>query len=193
MNGHSHRTRSHAPWVSQDKQTRLLEALLNLIGEGTGCMAPGQSLAAGVLAELEHGALSIRTSRQDTHILRILNAYDDASSHDELVPGLAQVDNVDTSVLAPADVALHLEIAVLCAQMALGCQHHGDVHLLVCCDRTHSDYCLQPERTANCNPETEKRERLDAVTLVSAHAAGFSGLGTHSGAMGSNAAAARSP
>jgi len=43
--------------VSHDEEAGLLEVLLLLVGEGTGGVAAGEGLGAGVVSELEHSAL----------------------------------------------------------------------------------------------------------------------------------------
>jgi len=63
--------------------------------------------------------------------LGVLDGHDDASRQLQLLPGLGQIDDVD-AVIAPLEhVALHLEVQVLGAQVALGRQHQLDV-----CDTT---------------------------------------------------------
>ncbi len=54
---------------------------------------------------------------QGTH-LGILNAHNDAGSQVQLLPGLAQVNDIDAIQAALVHVALHLVVTVACAQMA---------------------------------------------------------------------------
>ena len=110
--------------ISDNEQTGLIEALLQLIGEGTGSMASNSGLATGIMSELEDTALAVRASRDGSNVLRVLNGNNHAGSELELLPSLAEVEYIDTVVAATVDIALHVSGAVLGTQVALGRQKH---------------------------------------------------------------------
>lgn len=43
------------------------------------------------------------------------------------IPGLADVDNIDTVRASLPQVRLHVHLEILRAEMALGCQHHLNI------------------------------------------------------------------
>ena len=51
--------------IGDDQKARLLESLLDLIGEGTRSVAAGEVVSTGVLAKLEDSTLSVGTGRDD--------------------------------------------------------------------------------------------------------------------------------
>jgi len=82
--------------VGDDDQTGLLERLGDVIGEVTGSESSSDSLSTSVGSELEDGTVTVRTSRDDANIVGVLDGSDDTGGEDELLPGLSNVDNVDT-------------------------------------------------------------------------------------------------
>ena len=82
--------------VGHNQQTGLQELLLTLVGQRTGSVTTSNVVGAGVLGELEHGTLTVRTARDSDNILRVLNGNDHTGSQHQLLPGLAQVDQVHT-------------------------------------------------------------------------------------------------
>jgi hypothetical protein len=90
-----------------------------------------QSLRAGVLSELQDGPGAVGAGGLHHDVLRVLDGDDHPGRQLQLVPCLAHVDDVDAVVSPLVDVPLHLEIAVLGPQMALGGQHELDVLLLL--------------------------------------------------------------
>jgi hypothetical protein len=60
---------------------------------------------------------------------RVVNGDNDAGSQDNLLPGLANVDHVDTVGPGLPQVGLHVHLEVLCAEMALRSQEHLNVLL----------------------------------------------------------------
>ena len=58
---------------------------------------------------------------------RVLDGHDDAGSEHKLLPGLANVDDVDAILAAAPDVLGHHEIRVLGADVHLGGEHLLDV------------------------------------------------------------------
>jgi len=114
--------------VSHDEETRLAETLLNLVGEGTRGETTSDGLNTEVLGELEDGALTIRTLRNDDDVLGVLDAGDDAGSEDELLPGGLKVDDVNTISTSLEHVGSHARIQVDSADVRLTCQKH--LHVL---------------------------------------------------------------
>jgi len=82
--------------VGDDDQTGLLERLGDVIGEVTGSESSSDGLGTSVGSELEDGTVTVRTSRDDANIVGVLDGSDDTGGEDELLPGLSNVDNVDT-------------------------------------------------------------------------------------------------
>ena len=80
--------------------------------------------------ELEDGPLGVRSAGADEHVLGVLNGGDGAGSEQDLLPGLLQVDDVDSIILLLEDVLLHGLLAVVGANMGGRGQHLGDVILL---------------------------------------------------------------
>jgi hypothetical protein len=85
-----------SPGVSQDQQPRLTESILQLIGEGTRCMPPCNSLAASVLGKLQDRTLSIRPCRLHNNVLGILNGDNHSGCQLQLIPGLANINDENT-------------------------------------------------------------------------------------------------
>jgi hypothetical protein len=82
--------------VGDDDQTGLLERLGDVVGEVTGSETSSDGLSSSVGSELEDGTVTVRTSRDDANIVGVLDGSDDTGGEDDLLPGLSNVDNVDT-------------------------------------------------------------------------------------------------
>lgn len=113
--------------VSDDDQAGLLEGLGDVIGEGTRSETSSNSLGTSEVGELVGSTLAIGTGRDDANISRVLNGGDDTGSKNNLLPDLADVDDVNTIGTALPDVVLHMLVAVLGADVAAGRQEHLDV------------------------------------------------------------------
>lgn len=132
--------------VGDDNQTRLLERASDVVGEASGSEATGNSGSAGMRGELENSALTVRTSRNHTDVGRVVNGSDDTGGQDELLPklgvrldrhdsigierilpGLANVDDVDAIRASLPDVRLHVHLEVLGAKVTLSRQEHLNV------------------------------------------------------------------
>jgi hypothetical protein len=85
-----------SPGISQDEQPRLEEGLLDLIGERSGGVAPGNGLRPRVGGKLEHRALAVGAGRLHADVLGVLNGHNHARRQLKLLPCLAQVDDVDS-------------------------------------------------------------------------------------------------
>lgn len=82
--------------VGDNDQARLLERARDVVGEVARGEAAGDGLGAGVRGELEDGTVAVRAGRDDADVVRVLDRGDDTRSEDELLPGLADVQDVDT-------------------------------------------------------------------------------------------------
>lgn len=82
--------------VGDDDDAGLLERTGDVVGEGTGGEAAGNGSGTSVGGELEDGTVAEGAARDDTDVSGVLDGSEDAGSEDELLPGLADVDQVDT-------------------------------------------------------------------------------------------------
>ena len=113
--------------VGDDDEAGLLERTGDVVGEGTGGEATGNGDGAGVGGELEDGTLAVGTGRDDTDVGGVVNGGDDAGGEDNLLPGLADVDDVHTILASLPEVRLHVNLEVLAAEVGLSSQEHLDV------------------------------------------------------------------
>ena len=82
--------------VGDDNQARLLELAGDVVCETTRGETTSDGLCTGVGSKFEYGTLTVRTSRDDTNIRRVVDGSDYACSKDDLFPSLADVNEVDT-------------------------------------------------------------------------------------------------
>lgn len=82
--------------VGDDDQTRLLERTSDVIGKGTRGEASGDGLSTSVGGIFEDGAVAVWASRDDTNVIWVLDGSDNTGSENELLPGLADVEDVNT-------------------------------------------------------------------------------------------------
>ena len=80
--------------------------------------------------ELEHSPLGVGAAGADEHVLGVLNGGDGAGGEQDLLPGLLQVDDVDSIILLLEDVLLHGSLGVGRPEMGGGSQHLSDVIFL---------------------------------------------------------------
>jgi hypothetical protein len=104
--------------IGTDDQTGLAERAGDVIGEGTGGETTDDGLSTNVLGELEGGTVTVRTGRDNNNILGlklhkislsvynlvinityVLDGGNDTGSENELLPGLTNVDQVDTFII----------------------------------------------------------------------------------------------
>ena len=81
--------------VSDDDQAGLLERAGDVVGEASGGEAAGDRLGTGVGGVLEDRTVAVRAGRNDTDVVRVLDSGNDTGGENELLPGLADVDDVD--------------------------------------------------------------------------------------------------
>mmetsp|Transcript_10236 Transcript_10236/g.11242 ORF Transcript_10236/g.11242 Transcript_10236/m.11242 type:complete len:248 (+) Transcript_10236:194-937(+) len=115
--------------IRHNQQARLQVLGRDLVGQGSWHPATGQRIRARVLAELEHSAGAVRTLRGHDDVTGVLDGHDNACRHLDLLPGLAQVDDVNAIHGAAEDIALHAIVDVACAQVGLTHQHHLHIFL----------------------------------------------------------------
>lgn len=82
--------------VGDDDESGLLEGTGDVVGEITGCETTSDRLGTSVCRELQDRTLSVRASRNDTDIMGVLNCSNHTSREDNLLPGLADVNDIDT-------------------------------------------------------------------------------------------------
>jgi hypothetical protein len=82
--------------VSDNDHSGLLERSSNVVGEVTGGESAGNGLSTSETGKLEHGSVTVRSGRDDGNVVRVLNGGEDTGGKDELLPGLAEVEDVDT-------------------------------------------------------------------------------------------------
>lgn len=83
-------------WVSKNQQPGFTEGCLHLIGEGTRSVPSSNGIGSSVLSKLQDGSLSIGPSRLNNDVLWVLNGNNNSSSHLELIPCFAKVEDVNT-------------------------------------------------------------------------------------------------
>lgn len=97
------------PWVGEDEQTGLAEGGLELIGKCTRRMPSSNGVRASVLRELEDGALAVGAGRLDNDVLGVLNGNNHPRRELQLLPCLAEVDDVDTYELQQRCSRIHIQ------------------------------------------------------------------------------------
>lgn len=137
--------------IGDDDEAGFLEGSGNVVGEVTRGETTSDGDGTGVSCELQDSALSVRTSRDDTDIGRVVDGCDDSGSEDNLlpvrekssvytslrqtpmhflgsrIPGLANVDNIDSVRASLPEVWLHVNLEVLGSEMRLSCKEHLNV------------------------------------------------------------------
>ena len=136
--------------VGHDNETGLLERAGDVVGEVTGGETTGNGGGTGVGGELQDSTLTVGTSGDDTDVGGVVDGGDDAGSQDNLlpiesrdkldnckftrvvmriscIPGLANVDDIDTVGASLPEVGLHVHLKVLGTQVALSSQEHLNV------------------------------------------------------------------
>lgn len=84
--------------VGDDNQARLLERAGDVVGEVARGEAAGDGLRASVGRKLEDGTVAVRAGRDDADVVRVLDRGNDTRGEDNLLPGLANVDDVDACI-----------------------------------------------------------------------------------------------
>lgn len=82
--------------IGDDQQTGLLERSGDVVGERSGGESAGNGGGATVVGELEHGSLAVGSGRDGHDIGGVGHGGDDSGGKLDLLPGLSDVDDVDT-------------------------------------------------------------------------------------------------
>jgi len=155
--------------VGHDEETGFAETLLNLVGEGTRGETTSDSLDAEVLGELEDGALTIGTLRDDDDVLRVLDTGDDAGSKDELLPGGLQVDDVNTISTCLEHVGSHAGVQVDSTDLGLTSKQH--LHVLGCDVHASGELChlrnCAPLQQNNTQKQDKNKSKLGEIRMIS--------------------------
>ena len=67
----------------------------------------GDSSCSGVTGKLENSPLTVGPARDDEDVLRVLDGGDGSGGQHQLLPGLFQVDDVDSIITTLEDVRHH--------------------------------------------------------------------------------------
>ena len=90
----------------------LFERTRVVIGECTRSESASNGSSANVCGEFQDCPLSIRSGADNSDICGILNGCDNPSSKDDFLPGLANVDDVNTVGAALPYVRLHVGLKI---------------------------------------------------------------------------------
>merc|ERR1719167_1160881 len=152
-----------APGVGDEKEPGLPEGSLDLVSEGSGGEAASDGGAANVPGKLEDSTLGIWAAGDHIDVLWVLNSSNGPGGKNQLLPGLLQVDDVDTIGLLLEDVLLHRSLAVIRTDVGGGSQHLSDVILGYSKGRKSSRHCEQAflncsyeARCSQCHMECRK-------------------------------------
>mmetsp|Transcript_3962 Transcript_3962/g.9724 ORF Transcript_3962/g.9724 Transcript_3962/m.9724 type:complete len:315 (+) Transcript_3962:95-1039(+) len=115
--------------VREDEEAGLDELLLDLVGEGSRGEATADGGGAGVVGELQDGALAPGAGGDDAHISLVLHGGDHAGSQHQLLPRLVEVDEVNAVGTPLPHVASHVAVEVAGADVHLARQHLLDILL----------------------------------------------------------------
>merc|ERR1711881_33946 len=96
--------------VGDDDEAGFLEGPGDVVGEVTRGETTSDGDGTGVGGELQDSALSVRTSRNDTDIGGVVDGCDDAGCKDDLLPGLANVNDIDSIRASLPEVWLHVNL-----------------------------------------------------------------------------------
>jgi hypothetical protein len=99
--------------VGDDDHSGFLEGLGDVIGEVTGGESTGNGLSTGETSHLEDSSVTVRSSRDDGNVCGVLDGGEDSGSKDELLPGLTDVEDVDTWMLVWKGCIWHVAAAGL--------------------------------------------------------------------------------
>ena len=115
--------------VGDDNDARLLEGADDVVGKGTGGETASDGSCARVGGELEHGPVTVLPTGNDANVRRVLDGSENTGSKDDLLPSLAEVDEVDPVSAALVDVRKHCLLDILGADVRLGGEEEVEVLL----------------------------------------------------------------
>ena len=99
--------------VNDDQKLRFLELFGVLVGKSTG--SPSGSGGGGgtsVFGVLNDSSLTVGSGADDNDFFGSVDSGDDSGSELDLLPGLFEVDDVDTLSIFMVDVSLHFVVEV---------------------------------------------------------------------------------
>uniref|UniRef100_A0A0K2U593 Uncharacterized protein n=1 Tax=Lepeophtheirus salmonis TaxID=72036 RepID=A0A0K2U593_LEPSM len=117
-------------WIGYDEESGLTESSLDLIGESSRSKSSSDGSGADVAGKLKNGSLSVRSRADHKDVSGILDCGNRTSRQHELLPGLTQIDDVDTIRSSLEDILLHRHFGILRSDVRCCSQHLGDVLLL---------------------------------------------------------------
>lgn len=111
--------------IADNDESWLLELLGVLIGQGTGNPLASEVVALGVRGELQDGSLGIGSAGDNKDILGVLllDGGDDSGGNHNLLPGLGEVDVVNSLLVSSENVAFHHFGTVVRSQVDLSGEH----------------------------------------------------------------------
>ena len=99
--------------VNNDQELRFLELDGVLVGKSTGSpSAGGVGSGTSVSSVLDDGSLTVGSGADDNDFFGSVDSGDDSGSELDLLPGLFEVDDVDTLSIFMVDVSLHFVVEV---------------------------------------------------------------------------------
>lgn len=99
-------------WVGDNHQSWLLERTGDVVGEVTWGESAGNWGGAGVGGKLQHGSLAEGSGGAHHDVRSVWNGGDDSGSQHDLLPGLGDVDHVNTVWSGLVDVRLVVDLLV---------------------------------------------------------------------------------
>lgn len=99
-------------WVGDDHQSWLLERTGDVVGEVTWGESAGNWGGTGVGSELQDSSLAESSGRAHDNVGGVRDGSDDSGSQNDLLPGLGDVDDVDTVWSGLVNVRLVVDLDV---------------------------------------------------------------------------------
>ena len=116
-------------WVTDEKQPRLTESSLDLIGECSRSEATSNGAAANISGKLKDSSLRGGPGGHHIHILGVLYGSNSTGSKEKLLPSLLQINDVDSISFLFEDILLHSSLTVFRPYMGGSSYHLSDVIL----------------------------------------------------------------
>ena len=106
--------------VGDDDQSGLLERAGDVVGEVTGGETTSNGGGTSVVGKLQDSTLTVSTGRDGNNIRSVGDGSNDAGSENNLLPGLANVDDVNTVGTGLENVGLVVDLDVLGTKVDVG-------------------------------------------------------------------------
>jgi len=104
--------------IGDNQQTWLTESSLDLVSECSWCEPASNGCSTSGRGKLQHSTLAVWAGRDDTHIGWVLDGSNGTGSQEQLLPCLAQVQNVHTIGFALVHILFHLEVHICGTQVS---------------------------------------------------------------------------